>query len=187
MKNNDSTKYNRLKSITVSKLQTSFKSVENFVEQMCLYPSSTNTTLERIAEESASQLNSSTSSSYGTSNSSSSSRTFSVPSNRIDTNTHTWRVSSVELGNGKTIVYKQVTPKQYQTWVSSDSREFIEDAETGRKYYIIGSSIGFDGSKILNGTNAFPFSETYPQLPSSVRYINISSGGQYYVRNLRIK
>ena len=187
MKSSDSAKYNRLKSITVSKLQTSFKSVENFVEQMCLYPSSTNATLERIAEESAAQLNSSASSSYVSSYSYSSSHTISVPSNRIDTDTHTWRVSSVEVGNSTTIVNKQVTPKQYQTWVSSDSREFIEDAETGRKYYITGSSIGFDGSKILNGTNAYSFSETYPQLPSTVRYINISSGGQYYVRNVRIR
>jgi hypothetical protein len=69
MRSYDSAKYNRLKSITISKLQTSFKSVEIFVEQMCLYPLSTNATLERIAEESASQLNSSTSSSYGSYNS----------------------------------------------------------------------------------------------------------------------
>lgn len=187
MRSSDSAKYNRLKSITLSKLQTYFKSVENFVEQMCLYPSSTDATLERIAEESVSQLNSTTNSTYGSYNSYSSARTISVPSNRIDTDTHTWRVSSVEFGNDKTIVYKQVTPKQYQTWVSSDSREFIEDTETGRKYYITGSSIGFDGSKVLNGTSPFSFSESYPQMPSSVRYINISSGGQYYVRNLRIR
>ena len=183
MKSSDSAKYNRLRSITISKLQSSFNSVENFVEQMCLYPSSTNATLERIAEVSASQLNSS----YGTSKSYSGSRSISVPSNRIDTDTHTWRVSSVEIANGNTTVYKQVTPKQSRTWVSSDSREFIEDAETGRKYYIVSSTIGFDGSKILNGTNAYSFSETYPQLPSTVRYINISSGGQYYVRNVRIR
>ena len=187
MKSSDSAKYNRLKSITISKLRSSFKSVDNFVEQMCLYPSSTNATLERIAEESASQINSSTSLSYGSSNSYSGSSSISVPSNRIDTDTHTWRVNSIELANGKTIVYKQVTPKQHQTWVSSDSREFIEDVETGRKYYITSSTIGFDRSKVLTGTNVFSFSETYPQLPASVRYINISSGGQYYVRNLRVK
>lgn len=187
MKSSDSAKYNRLRSITISKLQSSFKSVENFVEQMCLYPSSTNAALERIAEESVTQLNSSTSASYGSSGSYSGSRTISVPSNRIDTDTHTWRVSSVEIGSGSTIVNKQVTPKEYRTWVSSDSREFIEDAETGKKYYITNSSIGFDGSKVLTGTNTFSFTETYPSLPSSVTYINISSGWQYYVRNLRIR
>ena len=166
MKSSDSAKYNRLKSITISKLRSSFKSVDNFVEQMCLYPSSTNATLERIAEESASQLNSSTSSSYGSSNSYLSTRTINVPSNRIDTDTHTWRVSSVELGNDKTIVHKQVTTKQYQTWVSSDFRGFFEDAETGRKFYITGSSIGFDGTKVLNGTSPFSFFRIIPATAS---------------------
>lgn len=128
------------------------------------------------------------SSSYSRSNSSST-RKISVPSNRIETNTHTWELVSVEIGNDVTYLNKRATPKSVGTYVSSEAGEYIEDAETGRKYYITASSVGakIGDKKALYNTNPFDFKETYPALPSSVKVINVSSGSQYYVKNLRIR
>lgn len=83
----------------------------------------------------------------------------------------------------------QATPKSVGTYVSSEAGEYIEDAETGRKYYITASSVGakIGDKKALYNTNPFDFKETYPALPSSVKVINVSSGSQYYVKNLRIR
>lgn len=181
MRNSDPSKYSRLKSLTISNLQSSFGSVEKFAEEMAVSPTSASSKMNSIVEQAARQLESGSMSSY------SGSRSISVPSNRIDTEEHTWRVISVELADGKTILYKQVTPKLVQTWIGSNTSEFIEDAETGRKYYISSSSIGINTQRILSNSNPYSFTEVYPQLPSTVRYINISSGSQYYVRNLRIR
>lgn len=183
LKSSDPSGYNRLRSITISNLQSSFGSVDKFTEEMATSPSSANTKLERIAEQSARQMNSGNTPLNSTPNS----HTVSVPSNRIETNIQIWRVLSVTLSGDKTVINKQVVPKQANTWASCDRSEFIEDAETGRKYYLTGSTIGVDTQKKLYNTNPYSFSETYPALPSSVRYINISSGSQYYVKNLRVR
>ena len=195
LKNMDSYRYNRLKSITINNLQSSFDSIEKFVDELTMYPSNADSKIKRVAEQSIAQLNSSYNTaapnsynhSYNNSPSYNSSQTINIPMNKIETNSHIWRVVSINITNGGTIVQKQVTPKASTTWISSDTGEFIEDAETGRKYYITSSSIGFNSQKIIYGTNPYSFSETYPQLPSTVRYINISSGSQYYIRNVRIR
>ena len=70
----------------------------------------------------------------------------------------------------------------------SSQDEYIEDADTGRKYYLVNSSIGFEGSpEISYDTNTITFYEVYPVLPSTVKRINISSGSQYYVKGLKIR
>ena len=183
LKSSNPSGYNNLRSITISNLQSGFGSVEKFTEEMATSPSSANAKLERIAEQSARQMNSGNTPLNSTHNS----RTISVPSNRIETNIQIWRVLSVSLSGDKTVINKQVVPKQANTWARCDRSEFIEDAETGRKYYIIGSTIGIDTQIKFYNTNPYSFSETYPALPSSVRYINISSGSQYYVKNLRVR
>lgn len=182
MKRSDAGKYNRLRSITISKLQSTFGSVEKFVEQMAIYPQSSSNKLENIANESAKEL---MSNSY--SNSKASPRNISLPSNCIDAPEHRWQAISVEFSENSTIVNKRVTPKCTRTWITSDTHEYIEDAETGTKYYIISSSIGFNREKILNDASPYTFKEVYPALPSNVRYINISSGYQYYVKNVRVR
>lgn len=50
------------------------------------------------------------------------------------------------------------------------------------------STIGVDteGKVIFDGA-VKDFSETYPALPATVRYLNISSGTQYDVLNLKIR
>ena len=183
LKNSDWAKYIKLRTITISNLQSNFGSVETFAEEMALSPSSATSKMNRTVEQSMRQLENGTQSATSYTGL----RTISVPANKIETNDHSWRVTSVELADGKTIIFKQVTPKLSRTWISSSTSEFIEDSETGRKYYLSSSSIGINVQKVLNGTNSYSFSEVYPQLPTTVRYINISSGSQYYVRNLRIR
>ena len=70
------------------------------------------------------------------------------------------------------------------TYVYSDNDEFIEDLDTGKKYYLKTSHIGFN---VLHDTNSIYFAETYPALPSYVKRINISSGSKYYIKGLVIK
>lgn len=96
---------------------------------------------------------------------------------------------AVEVNDNCTYLYKRCTPKTSGTYVGSSDSEYIEDAETGRKYYITASSVGnkIGDNKTLYNTNPYDFTETYPALPASVKYINVSSGTQYYVRNMKIR
>lgn len=120
-------------------------------------------------------------------NSQKDSRIIKVDSELIETNAHSWAVISIELRNDCTIVTKRVYPKQTPTWVCSSKREFIENAETGVKYFLQDSSIGFEEEIIvLNSKKAYDFVETYPALPKSVSRVNISSGSEYYVKNQRV-
>ncbi len=114
--------------------------------------------------------------------------TVRVPQNQIETKDHLWTALIVELRGDCTLIYKRVTPKSKDTYVYSSKVEFIEDAETGNKYYLKDSTIGVDteGKVIFDGA-VKDFTETYPALPATVRYLNISSGTQYYVKNLKIR
>lgn len=182
LRNESPSKYNRLQSITINKLQSQFGSVAAFTEAMCVRPKETSSAIERITAEAANQINSG-SSSYPTS-----SNKTTLPSNRITTESHIWTALSIEVTNGKTYVHKNVTSRADETWICSSTDEFIEDAETGRKYYLTSSTIPmYPQQKILVRTSNHSFTETYPALPSNVRYINISSGYQYYVKNVRIR
>lgn len=111
-----------------------------------------------------------------------------APSNAINTDSHKWEVVSVEVRDDCTYLYKRVSPKTSSTYVLSYTDEYIEDANTGEKYYLTDSSIlVYPQKTILSGTAPRDFIETYPALPASVKYINISSGSEYYVKNLKIR
>lgn len=106
----------------------------------------------------------------------------------IETAYHKWNCTTIEVQDGQTIVTKTVQPKSEGTFMYSSQDEYIEDADTGRKYYLLNSSIGFEGSpEISHDTKTITFYEVYPALPSSVKRINISSGSQYYVKDLKIR
>lgn len=106
----------------------------------------------------------------------------------IETAYHKWNCTAIEVQDGQTIVTKTVQPKSEGTFMYSSQDEYIEDADTGRKYYLLNSSIGFEGSpEISHDTKMITFYEVYPALPSTVKRINISSGSQYYVKNLKIR
>lgn len=113
---------------------------------------------------------------------------YAINGERIETAYHKWDCTGIEVQDGQTIVTKTVQPKSEGTFIYSSQDEYIEDAETGRKFYLQNSSIGFEGSpEISHDTKTITFYEVYPTLPSSVKKINISSGSQYYVKDLKIR
>lgn len=113
---------------------------------------------------------------------------YAISGNKIESAYHTWDCTAIEVQDGQTIVTKTVRPKSDGTFMYSSQDEYIEDADTGRKYYLTNSSIGFEGSpKISHDTKQITFYEVYPALPSTVKKINISSGSQYYVKDLKVR
>ena len=99
-----------------------------------------------------------------------------------------WWATSIDLNPHNTVVHLIVVPKTSSTYVCSTKDEYIEDCDTGKKYYIQSSSIGFDPKRtILNYKESKPFTNTYPALPSNVKRINIWSGSDYYAKNLQIR
>ncbi len=113
---------------------------------------------------------------------------YAISGDKIETAYHTWDCTAIEVQDGQTIVTKTVRPKIDETFMYSSQDEYIEDADTGRKYYLMNSSIGFEGSpEISYNTKEITFYEVYPSLPSNVKRINISSGSQYYVKDLKIR
>ena len=106
----------------------------------------------------------------------------------IVTSDHKWRATGIQILPTQTVIKKVVTPTTKGTYVNSSQDEYIQDADTGRKYYLQNSSIGFEGNRtIVQDNKDHEFFEVYPALPSSVKRINISSGSQYYVENLQIR
>ncbi len=113
---------------------------------------------------------------------------YAINGEKIETAYHKWDCTAIEVQDGQTIVTKTVQPKSDGTFMYSSQDEYIEDADTGRKYYLQNSSIGFEGSpEISHDTKTITFYEVYPALPSTVKRINISSGSQYYVKGLTIR
>lgn len=114
---------------------------------------------------------------------------ISVNGTTISTTTHDWVTMSVQGNSTYTIVVKQCYPKSAPTWICSSGSEFIEDCDTGQRYYLTGSDIGvrYDNRTDLLNTNPISFNEYYPSLPNTVVRINISSGSRYYVTNVKIR
>lgn len=101
---------------------------------------------------------------------------------------HSWWVNSIELNSYNTIVHKTVVPKITESYVCATNDEYIEDCDTGKKYYIQSSTIGISPQRTtLYSKNAKSFSDTYPALPASVKRISIWSGSEFYVKNLQIR
>ena len=104
----------------------------------------------------------------------------------IETSTHKWDLILIILSPDKTVLRKYVTPKGNNTSICSTRNEYIEDVSTGKKYYIINSGIGFE-RKNMEGTGTQYFDEEYPPLPRDTKYVSISSGYSYFVKNLKIR
>ena len=109
-------------------------------------------------------------------------------SEKLSTSSHIWECTAIQIQKGQTVLRKRVTPKENGSFVYSDNDEFIEDSDTGKKYYLKTSSISFKSSPtISHDTNSIDFAETYPALPSNIKRINISSGSKYYIKGLVIR
>lgn len=101
---------------------------------------------------------------------------------------HKWWATGIELNSYNTVVSLVVVPKTTNTYVCSTKNEYIEDCDTGKKYYIQSSSIGIDPKQTtLYSKQSKTFTNTYPALPNSVKRINIWSGDGYYAKNLQIR
>ena len=92
-------------------------------------------------------------SSYG-SNSSSTTTTGNRKGNTVyvnapilETTYHKWWCTSIDLNAYNTVVHKIVVPKTSSSRVQSTKDEYIEDCDTGKRYYIQSSSIGFGSSE----------------------------------------
>lgn len=106
----------------------------------------------------------------------------------LETSYHKWWCTSVDLNSYNTVVHKVVVPKTTSSWVQATKDEYIEDCDTGKRYYIQSSSIGMaPQGTTLNSKNSKAFTDTFPVLPASVKRINIWSGSDYYAKNLRIR
>lgn len=106
----------------------------------------------------------------------------------LDTQYHKWWCTSVDLNSYNTVVHKIVVPKTTSSWVQSTKDEYIEDCDTGKRYYIQSSSIGLAPQKTnLYSIESKTFTDTFPALPAFVKRINIWSGNSYYAKNLKIR
>lgn len=113
-----------------------------------------------------------------------------VPYNsRVNTqNLHRFSLLSVEVRPECTILRSKVTPLKDNTYIYSSKKDFIEDAETGQKYYIVGSDCGFIPDRyIMRDTNPKVYVDIFPALPPNVKVINIYEDNRgYYIKNLKL-
>lgn len=106
----------------------------------------------------------------------------------LESSHHKWWATGIELNSYNTVVSLVVVPKTTNTYVCSTKNEYIEDCDTGKKYYIQSSSIGIEPKQTtLYSKQSKSFTNTYPALPNSVKRINIWSGDGYYAKNLQIR
>ena len=113
-------------------------------------------------------------------------KVINVSCQSIVTNTHKWDLYVIILLEDKTVLRKFVKPKSVRSLICSTKNEYIENAQTGQKYYILESDIGFE-PKETEGTKDIYYDEIYPALPEKVENVNISSGSEYFVKNFKIR
>ena len=62
----------------------------------------------------------------------------------------------------------------------------IEDVDTKRKYFIQDSDIGIGKHQAQPHGNDWTYSETYPALPRTTRYINVFNGKVLSLKNYKL-
>jgi hypothetical protein len=147
-----------------------------------------NSSSNRGSSSNSSSSYRSSSTSTGTTSGSKKGNTIYVNGPILETSYHKWWCTSIELNSYNTVVHKVVVPKTTSSWVQATKDEYIEDCDTGKRYYIQSSTIGLAPQKTtLNSKDSKAFTDTFPALPSSVKRINIWSGSDYYAKNLQIR
>ncbi len=134
---------------------------------------------------------------YGISTTRNTDRTSYTSNTTIDLNryniatensTHTYILTKIELTDQYTKLHKTAVPKGSYTWISSSTNEYIEDASTGKRYYLNNSTIALAPNKTnLYSDEPVNFIETYPPLDKNTKYIYVNSGYSYYGNKHRIK
>ena len=104
----------------------------------------------------------------------------------IENNSFRWELIRIECGATETKLIKRVIPKNKNAKVSSSRQFYIEDAETGNKYYLTASTIALvPETTTIN--NELIFTETYQMLPPEVKTINIWARTSHFVENYKIR
>ena len=83
------------------------------------------------------------------------------------------RLESITLYNDMTIVMLTIKDSWGNNLVSSNKTAYIEDVDTKRKYFIQDSDIGIGKNQAQPHGNDWTYSEPYPALPRTTRYINV--------------
>ena len=116
-------------------------------------------------------------------------KVYAVEPNCIHTTFQDFEVTSIELRDNCTLVHKRCIPtaKDDTLGVFSTKDAFIEDAVSGKKYFLTKSSIGIgaDYRSMQLPNTPVDFVETYPAI-SGVQSLNINSGTAYYLKNIDI-
>ena len=106
----------------------------------------------------------------------------------LESSYYKWWTTSVKLNPNNTIVSCVIVPSTSSASVYSTKDEYIEDCDTGKKYYIQSSSLGLYPQRTnLYSMATKAFTTTFPALPNSVKSINIWSGNDYFAKNLQIR
>ena len=112
-------------------------------------------------------------------------------SSKIPTETFNVTAKSFYRDQAGIKVTKIIETKEPFTKVWSTKDAFIEDAQTGIKYFVYSSSIGIIDSDseitTIENPGRIEVEEVYNSLPIEVKFINIGEGDKYFVKNLRIR
>lgn len=86
------------------------------------------------------------------------------------------QLESITLYEDMTIIMLTIKDSWNNNLVCSNKTAYIEDVETGKRYFIKDSDIGIGSSQAQPHGNDWTFMETYPPLPKTTRYINVFNG-----------
>lgn len=86
------------------------------------------------------------------------------------------KLESITLYEDMTIIMLTIKDSWNNNMVNSNKTAYIEDVETGKRYFIKSSDIGIGKSQAQPHGNDWTFMETYPPLPKTTRYINVFNG-----------
>ncbi len=116
-------------------------------------------------------------------------KVYSVGPNCIHTRNQDFEVTNIELRDDCTLIHKRCTATLKNEYLSvfSTTDEYIEDAISGKKYYLQRSTLSLDSTNpsVMEPNSSIDFVETYPAI-SGIQYLNINSGTAYYLKNIDI-
>ncbi len=113
-------------------------------------------------------------------------KVYSVQPNCIHFQKMDCEVTHIDLRDNCTLVYKRLTATSKEKSLSaySSTNEYIEDATSGRKYFLHNSTLSLNpNSPTIWEDSALDFVETYPAI-SGVHLLNINSGSSYFLKNI---
>lgn len=104
----------------------------------------------------------------------------------IDTEYHYWTLESIELLADQTICHWSVMSKAANTYVCATNGVYIEDCDTGKKYYGISSTLPLEPEKkiLSRQYETLRFVVIFPSIPENVKRINYHSSSSFFIRDI---